>query len=298
MNNPRNTIQFDEGWNFVQKAITKLTNILEGLPEPQFTTQENMMIYETIYNMCTQKPPYDHTARLYEKYQESYVEYILTTVLPSLNEKNGELMLRELVIRWSNHKIMVDCLSKFFHYIDRYYVVRLYLIPCKEVGLLTFRDLVYYKIKGKVRDAVICLINREREGEQIDRVLLKNVLDFFVEIGMGEMDYYEDFEEAMINDAAAYYSQKASIWVLDSSCYDYMLKAHECFRQEKDRVSCYLHPSTETKLLKKVQQEFSSVVSGHSAQLLEKMHLEDSSDDMVCNIYSIMALLIYLEVNF
>ncbi|KAL8026139.1 hypothetical protein ABFX02_14G009900 [Erythranthe guttata] len=257
MNNPRNTIQFDEGWNFVQKAITKLTNILEGLPEPQFTTQDNMMIYETIYNMCTQKPPYDHTARLYEKYQESYVEYILTTVLPSLNEKNGELMLRELVIR-------------------------LYLIPCKEVGLLTFRDLVYYKIKGKVRDAVICLINREREGEQIDRVLLKNVLDIFVEIGMGEMEYYEkDFEEAMINDAAAYYSRNASIWVLDSSCYDYMLKAHECFRQEKDRASCYLHPSTETKLLEKVKQEFSSVVSGHSAQLLEKMHLEDSCDDMV-----------------
>ncbi|KAL7080942.1 hypothetical protein ACP275_14G009800 [Erythranthe tilingii] len=278
----RNIIQFDEGWNFVQKAITKLKNIIEGLPEPQFTTEEKMMIYATIYNMCTQKPPYDHTARLHEKYQESYVEYIFTTVLPPLNEKNGELMLRELVIRWSNHKIMVDCLSKFFHYLDRYYVVRLYISPCKEVGLLTFRDLVYDRIKGKVRDAVISLINREREGEQIDRVLLKNVLDFFVEIGMGKMDYYEnDFEEAMINDAAAYYSRKASIWVLDSSCYNYMLKAHECFRQEKDRASCYLHPSTETKLLEKVQQEFSSVVSGHSAQLLEKMHLEDSCDDMV-----------------
>ena len=35
-------------------------------------------------------------------------------------------------------------------------------------------------------------IDQEREGEQIDRALLKNVLDIFVEIGMGQMDHYEN----------------------------------------------------------------------------------------------------------
>ena len=54
-------------------------------------------------------------------------------------------------------------------------------------------------------------IDQEREGEQIDRALLKNVLDIFVEIGMGQMDHYEnDFEAAMLKDTAAYYSRKAS----------------------------------------------------------------------------------------
>jgi cullin 1 len=34
---------------------------------------------------------------------------------------------------------------------------------------------------------------------------LKNVLDIFVEIGMGQMDQYEnDFEAAMLKDTAAY----------------------------------------------------------------------------------------------
>lgn len=68
-------------------------------------------------------------------------------------------------------------------------------------------------------------IDQEREGEQIDRALLKNVLDIFVEIGMGQMERYErDFEDALLKDTSAYYSRKASSWILEDSCPDYMLK--------------------------------------------------------------------------
>ncbi|KAL0376471.1 UNVERIFIED_CONTAM: Cullin-1 [Sesamum calycinum] len=268
--NQRNTIDLDQGWDFMQKGITKLKNILEGLPEPQFSSEDYMMLYTTIYNMCTQKPPHDYSQQLYDKYRESFEEYIQSTVLPALREKHDEFMLRELVKRWLNHKIMVRWLSRFFHYLDRYFIARRSLPALKEVGLTCFRDLVYQELNGKVRDAVISLIDQEREGEQIDRALLKNVLDIFVEIGMGQMDYYEnDFEAAMLKDTAAYYSRKASNWILDDSCPDYMMKAEECLKREKDRVAHYLHSSSETKLLEKVQHELLSV---YATQLLEKEH--------------------------
>ena len=68
-------------------------------------------------------------------------------------------------------------------------------------------------------------IDREREGEQIDRTLLKNVLGIFVEIGMGNMDAYEtDFVTFLLQDTAAYYSRKAVSWIEEDSCPDYMLK--------------------------------------------------------------------------
>lgn len=68
-------------------------------------------------------------------------------------------------------------------------------------------------------------IEREREGEQIDHSLLKNVLDIFVSIGMGNMDsYVNDFEDFMLKDTASYYSRKAAIWIVEDSCPDYMLK--------------------------------------------------------------------------
>ncbi|KAF8401516.1 hypothetical protein HHK36_012456 [Tetracentron sinense] len=129
---------------------------------------------------------------------------------------------------------------------------------------------VYQEINSKVRDAVISLIDQEREGEQIDRALLKNVLDIFVEIGMGQLDCYEnDFEEAMLKDTSAYYSRKASNWILEESCPIYMLNIFaECLKQEKDRVSHYLHSSSEPKLLEKVQHE----LFVYSNQLLENQH--------------------------
>ncbi|KAG5567694.1 hypothetical protein RHGRI_003033 [Rhododendron griersonianum] len=113
-------------------------------------------------------------------------------------------------------------------------------------------------------------IDQEREGEQIDRALLKNVLDLFVEIGMGQMvDYENDFEDDMLKDSASYYSRKASNWIVEDSCPDYMLKAEQCLKKERDRVSHYLHSSSEQKLVEKVQNELLVV---YSTQLLEKEH--------------------------
>ena len=68
-------------------------------------------------------------------------------------------------------------------------------------------------------------INRERKGEQIDRALLKNVLGILVEMGMDKMVYYEtEFESAMLEDTARYYSRTAASWILEYSCPQYMLK--------------------------------------------------------------------------
>lgn len=76
-------------------------------------------------------------------------------VLPSLREKHDEFMLRELVKRWANHKIMVRWLSRFFHYLDRYFIARRSLPPLNEVGLTCFRDLVM--LQWNLHDAMLML---------------------------------------------------------------------------------------------------------------------------------------------
>ncbi|XP_021767306.1 cullin-1-like [Chenopodium quinoa] len=266
--NDRKPIELEEGWKFMEKGIRKLIMILEGLPEPPFTSEDYSMLYTTIYNMCTQKAPYDYSQQLYDNYKQAFVDYIVSTVLPALKEKHDEYMLIELVKRWSNHKVMVRWLSRFFHYLDRYFVTRRSLPPLNEVGLTCFRDLVYQEICSKAKDAVLALIHVEREGGQIDRALLKNVLGIYVEIGMGQMEQYEkDFEAHLLDDTAAYYSRKASSWIVEDSCPEYMLKSEECLTKEKERVSHYLHLSSEEKLLERVQNELLLVFEN---QLLEK----------------------------
>ncbi|CAI0379172.1 unnamed protein product [Linum tenue] len=261
----RKVIELDQGWDYMQKGITKLKRILEGSVE-QFNSEEYMMLYTTIYNMCTQKPPHDYSQQLYDKYKDSFEEYISSTVLPAIREKHDEFMLRELVKRWGNHKLMVRWLSRFFHYLDRYFIARRSLPALNEVGLTCFRSLFFRQNFDTF--CILIQIDKEREGEQIDKALLKNVLDIFVEIGMGQMDCYEqDFEAPMLEDTGVYYSHKASSWILDDSCPAYMLKSEECLKKERDRVAHYLHSSSEAKLVEKVQHE---LLVNFSTQLLEK----------------------------
>ncbi|KAG4928582.1 hypothetical protein JHK85_055068 [Glycine max] len=158
----RKIIDFDQGWDYMQKGITKLKRILEGAPETPFSSEEYMMLYTTIYNMCTQKPPNDFSQQLYDKYKDAFDEYINTTVLPSLREKHDEFMLRELVQRWLNHKVMVRWLSRFFHYLDRYFISRRSLAGLGAVGLTCFRD-------SKVQQEVLVihanqLLEKENSG--------------------------------------------------------------------------------------------------------------------------------------
>lgn len=235
--------------------------------------------------MCTQKPPYDYSEQLYARYRDAFSTYISAKVLPSLREHRDETLLRELYRRWCNHKLMVRWLSRFFNYLDRYYVLRHSLHPLKDVGLLCFRDHVYSETKRRAKDAVLRLVEREREGELVDRALVKNILDIFIEVGMGGMEAYEkDFEEPLLQETAAYYRRKAAEWVAADSCPEYMLKAEERLRLEEERVDHYLHAATRPKLLREVEAE---LLAQYEAQLLAKegsgaaaLLRDDKTDDL------------------
>ncbi|KAI9114346.1 hypothetical protein K1719_014574 [Acacia pycnantha] len=161
-------------------------------------------------------------------------------------------------------QVMTRWLSRFFHYLERYYIDKRSLPSLKTVALSCFRDLTFDKVKAIATDAIISLIHKEREGEQIDPSLLKNVLHIYVEIG----GYEQDFEVAMIADASTYYARKATNWIEVDSFTDYMLKAEESLKKERYRVgeAGYLHSSTKNKLVETVQHE---LLVTHATQLLE-----------------------------
>ncbi|KAI3944785.1 hypothetical protein MKW92_046848 [Papaver armeniacum] len=206
----------EEVWPQMEDGIRKLKNILEGVPgETQFDSDTYMRLYTTVYNMCIQQGPHDKA--IHDRYIKTYQTYLCSRVLPVIQEKHDVFMLREL------------------------------MNSLKESGLACFRDIVYESVKVQVKDVTISLINREREGEEIDRTLVKHVLEFF-DLNKKKMllgYYFNDFEKSFLTDTADYYTRKASSWIQEDSCPDYMIKAEECLKREKDSVNNFLHSSTE-----------------------------------------------------
>ncbi|KAI3897437.1 hypothetical protein MKX03_025455 [Papaver bracteatum] len=255
--NRQREIQLSVCWFVIKMEITNLINILEGLPAPPVDMEFKSKIFQIIYSMCTQREPLgNYCQQLYEKYADVYNSYLQSKVLPAFLEKHDDDVstLQELVMRWGRYKVFVSKLSSYFHYLDRYYTRRNELPTLKAVGINCFRKIICEEevMKVRVKEAVISLINQERDGGEIDQTLINNM---FVELGNRDddkqnMEYYVNgFETAFLIDTAGYYTRKASNWTEE----EYEVKAKEYLPKEKDRVSCYLHSSTEEKLLKTVQ---------------------------------------------
>ncbi|KAK6254512.1 hypothetical protein SCA6_015817 [Theobroma cacao] len=270
----QHSIKVEEGWPVIQEGVDKLIKGIEGDNSQSFSSEDYMRYYTTVYNMCHPNPAGANCQVLYEKYKNIFEEYITSKVMPSLQGKEGEALLQELEKRWSNHKMMTRWLSRFFHYIDRYFVAVKKVPSVQEVALSSFYNLIFGEMNNQVRDAVLSMIDREREGEDIDQALVKNVLAVYVDVGQGSLKYYEkDFEEAMFEDTAAFYSTKASKWIKNESYKNYMLKVASCLKHERETISCYLQDRSQRKLLEIVEHELLSV---HATELQEKEQLDAS----------------------
>ncbi|XP_027332052.1 cullin-1-like isoform X2 [Abrus precatorius] len=213
----KTSMSFEEVWPLLQIAVNKLINQIEGVDNSSFTSQEYMSYYTTVYEFCTDRLGDENSKLLYAQYKKVFEEYINSMVLPSLRGKKNEILLRELLRRWSNHKIMTRWLLRFFHFLERYHIPRWKLPSLEEISFLTFHDLVYDEMNNQVVVSILYMIDQERAGEQIDRTLVNNVLAIYSEMGnIPRENNTEHFAVRMTKDNAALY-EEASNWIASSS---------------------------------------------------------------------------------
>ncbi|XP_028751646.1 cullin-1-like isoform X2 [Neltuma alba] len=175
-----------------------------------------MFYYTIVYELCTDRQGEKNSKMLYDQYKKVFDEYINSTVLPSLRVKEDEDLLVGLLRRWSNHKIMTWWLSRFFNYLNRYYIPRWGLPSLEESSLLSFHDLVYGEMNKQIVGAVLYMTDREHAGEHIDRALLNNVLAIYTEIGDISRKYHAKGFEEMLKGSTTFYFDGASSWMANN----------------------------------------------------------------------------------
>ena len=60
-----------------------------------------------------------------------------------------------------------------------------------DKSLNIFKTHVYEHIKVGTMDAILGLIEKERDGEIVNKKMIKCVVGLYVKMGMGELDVYE-----------------------------------------------------------------------------------------------------------
>lgn len=274
--NPK-IITLEEGWNeeIKKKAIDVLEDMLDnGLQEGKqnmFAAKEYVQIYTTCYDMCTQRSPYNWSRDLYQRHGETIENYLVKTVRPALQDKVGQggtILLTELQYRWSNHQIMNKWLKKFFTYLDRYYVKHHSLPTLSQAGLKHFKTQLYDSMKPETTKAILTLIDEEREGEIIDKTLVKSIVELYEAMGMSSLDAYTaDLEVPLLESTREYYVKKRDEWIVQDSTPDYLIKTEKALGDEKARVADYLNSASETKIQRVLEEELLEKVQ---MQLMEK----------------------------
>jgi len=292
-------ITLDEGWKKINtNGILKLHRIIKnarcGGEVEKFSHQEYADLYTTIYNMCIQKLPHCYTPQLYRKYETSINEYLSTVVLPALESNSNEYLVKEVVVRWEDHKIMKKWLHNFFCYLDRFYVKRHSKTPLKDVCINRFHVMVFEKIKTRLTPAILELIEKDRNREEIDRGMLRDAIQIYVEMGMGETKVYvAEFENHFIKTTSTFYGRAAATWLAVDSCPEYLRKTESRLEEERKRLENYLHSSSEEKLMQTIYQE---LLIQHQKAILGKENtgcksmLEAQSEDDLSRMYSLYNL--------
>lgn len=264
-------IQLEDGWRQIkQVALDPLETMLdEGLKKNKlFSNNDYMLVYTACYDMCTQKSPYNWSEDLYKRHGEMIAEYLETKVLPSLRSNLGEFLLREFVKRGENHHLMNKWCTKFFIYLDRYHVKYQQLPTLNEAGMKVYKQKVYDVVKRDVTASLLRMIKEEREGNVVDRDLIKRSIAIYIQMGMNSTEAYDtDFEAAFLDATQEYFGSKADAWIISDSTPSYLLKIERLLTEEKSRVNNYLHPLTEPKLTVTLEKE---MLEKRETELLEK----------------------------
>jgi cullin 1 len=220
---------------------------------------------------------------LYQRHGETIERYLTTNVLPVIRDKTsqgGVILLTELQQRWINHGIMNKWLERFFKRLDETYVPQNKLPTLSQAGVRCFRTKIYDEMKTDTTAAILSLINDERERKIIDKSLVKSIVELYKNMGMGTLESYNnDLEEPLLRNTREYYAKKREDWVNESTA-DYLIKAEDALNEERARVADYLNNSSESKLLRIVEEEIVEAAQKNIPSGCRALLHDDKSEDL------------------
>lgn len=235
---------------------------------------------------------------------KKYLQGHLAEVHKDSKKHVDEALLTFYIKEWQRYTTAAKYVNHLFRYLNRHWVKRETDEGKKDIyevyilHLVQWREELFSKISGKVMDAVLMMVEKQRNGETIDQQQIKSIVDSFVSLGLDETDstkstldvYRYNFEIPFLEDTKKYYQKESAAFISENPVVEYMKKAERRLEEERERVGLYLHPEIMNGLLKVCHQ---ALVTDHSSKLrdtFQQLLDADRKDDMA-RMYRLLALI-------
>jgi cullin 3 len=233
----------EKTWKFLERAIQEINNRnSSGLSFEE--------LHRNAYNMVVNK----HGDLLYSGLVQTSAGH-LREVAMRIAAVPGDAILTSLRTEWDAHIQSFKLISQILMHMDRVYVKQVGKKPVHELGLDLWRDLIVRNpnIGPRMQSVVLEMISRERNGEMMDRTLIRSVTSMLADLGQAV--YSQDFEEPFLDRTAEFYKSESQSMITSYDCPSYLQHAEKRLAEEAERVTSCLHPSTGDRVASVAQKE-------------------------------------------
>uniref|UniRef100_A0A452H9T3 Cullin family profile domain-containing protein n=1 Tax=Gopherus agassizii TaxID=38772 RepID=A0A452H9T3_9SAUR len=247
----------DETWQKLKEAVEAIQNSTSI----KYNLEE---LYQAVENLCS----YKISANLYKQLRQICEDHIKAQI-------HHVLFLKKIDKCWQDHCRQMIMIRSIFLFLDRTYVLQNSMLPSIwDMGLELFRTHIIsdQKVQNKTIDGILLLIERERNGEAIDRSLLRSLLSMLSDLQI----YQDSFEHRFLEETNRLYAAEGQRLMQEREVPEYLHHVNKRLEEEADRIITYLDQSTQKPLIATVEKQ---LLGEHLTAILQKglNHLLDEN---------------------
>uniref|UniRef100_A0A8C7E5S1 Cullin-4B n=1 Tax=Naja naja TaxID=35670 RepID=A0A8C7E5S1_NAJNA len=211
----------DETWQKLKEAVEAIQNSTSI----KYNLEE---LYQAVENLCS----YKISANLYKQLRQICEDHIKAQI-------HHVLFLKKIDKCWQDHCRQMIMIRSIFLFLDRTYVLQNSMLPSIwDMGLELFRTHIIsdQKVQNKTIDGILLLIERERNGEAIDRSLLRSLLSMLSDLQI----YQDSFEHRFLEETNRLYAAEGQRLMQEREVPEYLHHVNKRLEEEADRIITYL----------------------------------------------------------
>lgn len=270
---------------YVNNIWTLLKNAIQEIQKKNNSGLSFEELYRNAYTMVLHK----HGEKLYTGLREVVTDHLVHKVREDVLSALNNNFLQTLNMAWNDHQTSMVMIRDILMYMDRVYVQQNNVDNVYNLGLIIFRDQVvrHPTIRDHLRATLLDMVAKERRGEVVDRMAVKNACQMLMILGIDSRTVYEeDFEKPFLDQSAEFYRLESQKFLAENSASVYIKKVEARINEEAERATHYLDKTTEDPVVRVLEEE---LISKHMKTIVEMensgvVHMleNNKTDDLAC----------------